>query len=83
MSQSYEELLSQVRGGRQVTADSRKAAPGCVFVAVRGATEDGTKHVPQAVKAGATAVVTDESAPEPQGYTGRPLGNGLRPGAHG
>ena len=37
MSQSYEELLSQVRGGRQVTADSRKAAPGCVFVAVRGA----------------------------------------------
>ena len=38
MSQSYEELLSQVRGGRQVTADSRKAAPGCVFVAVRGAT---------------------------------------------
>ena len=25
MSQSYEELLSQVRGGRQVTADSRKA----------------------------------------------------------
>ena len=64
MSQSYEELLSQVRGGRQVTADSRKAAPGCVFVAVRGATEDGTKYVPQAVKAGATAVVADESAPE-------------------
>ena len=48
MSQSYEELLSQVRGGRQVTADSRKAAPGCVFVAgrykVRAPGREGRSH---------------------------------------
>lgn len=64
MSQTYEELLHQVRGGRAVTADSRRVTPGCVFIAVRGATEDGTKYVPQAVKAGATAVVADAGAPE-------------------
>lgn len=40
-----------------VTADSRQATPGSLFVAVRGATVDGHRFIPDAVYRGATAVV--------------------------
>jgi UDP-N-acetylmuramoyl-L-alanyl-D-glutamate--2,6-diaminopimelate ligase len=45
-----------------VTHDSREAGPGTVFVALRGRHADGTAYAPQAVAAGAAAVVA-ETAP--------------------
>ncbi|MEZ4388456.1 MAG: UDP-N-acetylmuramoyl-L-alanyl-D-glutamate--2,6-diaminopimelate ligase [Candidatus Krumholzibacteriia bacterium] len=42
-----------------VVEDSRLAAPGTLFVAVTGAGADGHRFVPQAVAAGATAVLVD------------------------
>ena len=36
--------------------DSRKAAPGCLFIAVSGCGNDGRAYIPQAVAAGAAAV---------------------------
>ena len=50
---------------REVTAvvqDSRRAAPGSLFVAVRGFHSDGHRFIPQAVGQGAVAVVAEESA---------------------
>jgi UDP-N-acetylmuramoyl-L-alanyl-D-glutamate--2,6-diaminopimelate ligase len=45
-----------------ITEDSRTALPGSLFVARRGLTEDGRRFVPQAVEAGAVAVLTDDEA---------------------
>jgi UDP-N-acetylmuramoyl-L-alanyl-D-glutamate--2,6-diaminopimelate ligase len=39
-----------------VTDDSRRVLPGSLFVAVRGATVDGHRYIPQALAAGAAAV---------------------------
>ena len=50
---------------REVTAvvqDSRRAAPGSLFVAVRGFHSDGHQFIPQAVRQGAVAVVAEEEA---------------------
>ncbi len=47
-----------------VTEDSRRIQPGMVFVAYAGGSADGHAFIPQAVKAGAAAVVGErESAP--------------------
>ena len=43
-----------------VVYDSRKAAPGCLFVCLRGASSDGHRFAPQAVAAGAAAVLAEE-----------------------
>ena len=43
-----------------VVYDSRKAAPGTVFVAMRGQHADGTTFTPQAVARGAAVVVAEE-----------------------
>ena len=43
-----------------VVYDSRKAAPGTVFVAIRGQHADGITFTPQAVARGAAVVVTEE-----------------------
>lgn len=43
-----------------LTADSRQAAPGSVFVAVRGVHADGHRFIPAAVAAGARAVICEE-----------------------
>lgn len=52
----------QVRG---IAYDSRLVKPGDVFVAMRGESSDGNQFVPQAIAAGAAAVVTDSgSVPE-------------------
>jgi UDP-N-acetylmuramoyl-L-alanyl-D-glutamate--2,6-diaminopimelate ligase len=52
-----------------VTHDSRQVVPGTVFVGLRGLKADGAAFVPQAIAAGAAAVVTDAppdgSAPVP------------------
>src|ERR1700719_2228891 len=49
-----------------VEYDSRRVKPGCVFVAIRGETSDGSRFIDQAIKAGAVAVVTDSPAEKPR-----------------
>ena len=46
-----------------VVYDSRKAAPGCAFVAVAGYATDGNRFIPMAMEKGAAVVVT---AKEPE-----------------
>ena len=46
-----------------VCYDSRKAGPGCLFVAVTGMAVDGHRFIPAAVQAGASVVVC-EHAPD-------------------
>lgn len=41
-----------------VVYDSRKAAPGCLFVAITGFATDGNRFIPMALEKGAAAVVT-------------------------
>jgi UDP-N-acetylmuramoyl-L-alanyl-D-glutamate--2,6-diaminopimelate ligase len=45
-----------------VTHDSRHVRPGAIFVALRGLKADGAAFVPQAVAAGASAVVAEQDA---------------------
>jgi UDP-N-acetylmuramoyl-L-alanyl-D-glutamate--2,6-diaminopimelate ligase len=45
-----------------VTYDSRRVTPGMVFVAVPGLKADGLQFVPQAIAAGAAAIVTEQPA---------------------
>ena len=55
------EVLAQ-SGDAPVTGveyDSRKLKPGNVFVAMRGETSDGNRYIDQAIRQGATAIVTD------------------------
>jgi UDP-N-acetylmuramoyl-L-alanyl-D-glutamate--2,6-diaminopimelate ligase len=47
-----------------VTHDSRAAAPGVVFVAIRGQRTDGATFARAAEAAGAVAVVSEDAAPE-------------------
>ena len=44
-----------------VTDDSRSVSPGSLFVAVKGERVDGHKYVGQAIKAGAAAIVGQDS----------------------
>jgi len=46
-----------------VTHDSRRAAPGSLFVALRGLKADGAAFAPQAIAAGAVAVVAEHAPP--------------------
>lgn len=58
MERDFGELLAACRAGhREVRSDSRRVRPGDIFVAVPGASEDGARFIPQAVAAGASAVV--------------------------
>ena len=54
-----------VHGDQQVsvsaiTADSRRAGPGALFVAYRGLGADGHRYIPDAVRRGAVAVVGEQ-----------------------
>jgi UDP-N-acetylmuramoyl-L-alanyl-D-glutamate--2,6-diaminopimelate ligase len=56
--------LDQVKGSKEieitgVCANSKLVAPGNLFIAKRGKLEDGTKYIPEAIAAGAKAVLTD------------------------
>src|SRR6478736_2731391 len=42
-----------------VTHDSRRVVPGTIFVALRGLKADGIAFVPQAIEAGAVAIVSE------------------------
>ena len=44
-----------------VEYDSRRVGPGSLFVAMQGGSTDGNRYIAQAVKAGATAVITDSA----------------------
>src|SRR6476469_3265954 len=48
-----------------VSADSRSIKPGDLFVAVAGARADGLEFLPQALAAGAAAVMAERSPPVP------------------
>ena len=52
-----------------VTNDSRRARPGTIFVALRGLKADGASFAPQAIAAGASAVVAEDV---PAGQAGVP-----------
>ncbi len=43
-----------------ITDDSREARPGALFVAIRGVHTDGHRHIPDALKRGAVAVIAEE-----------------------
>src|SRR5246127_1429583 len=45
-----------------VEYDSRRVAPGSLFVAMRGETTDGNRYIEQALARGAAAIVTDSAA---------------------
>jgi UDP-N-acetylmuramoyl-L-alanyl-D-glutamate--2,6-diaminopimelate ligase len=48
---------------QRVTGDSRTVRPGDLFFALRGAKSDGLSYVPEAMRRGAVAVVSDRPAP--------------------
>jgi len=47
-----------------ISIDSRKVQPGMLFAALKGENADGFDYIPQAVAAGAVAVMSDRPAPE-------------------
>jgi UDP-N-acetylmuramoyl-L-alanyl-D-glutamate--2,6-diaminopimelate ligase len=47
-----------------VVFDSRKAVPGCLFVAVKGTQVDGHDYIAKAIALGATAVVVEDLPPD-------------------
>ena len=52
------DTTTRVRG---VTSDSRRVAPGDLFVAISGGANDGAAFVPQAIAKGALAVLSDRA----------------------
>jgi len=56
--------IQEIKGSKEVeitgiSADSRTVAPGNLFIAKKGGSFDGTQFIPQAISAGAAAVLTD------------------------
>ncbi len=47
-----------------ITTDSRQAAGGCLFAAIRGERTDGHKFIPSVLEAGALCVITEKDPPE-------------------
>lgn len=52
-----------------ITEDSREAAPGCLFVAVPGTTDDGHRYIADAIARGAAAVAVEQMDHVPPGVT--------------
>lgn len=50
-----------------ITADSRTVKPGYLFAAIKGASSDGNDYIPQAVKAGAIAILSAHHHDLPEG----------------
>jgi UDP-N-acetylmuramoyl-L-alanyl-D-glutamate--2,6-diaminopimelate ligase len=58
--------LTEVHGSTDVACerivfDSRRAGPGCVFVALKGATTDGHEFIDQVIENGCTTVVCEQA----------------------
>ncbi len=56
--------VKEVRGSKDVIitglcANSKVVAPGNLFVAKKGRVDDGAQYIPEAISAGATAILTD------------------------
>src|ERR1700733_5653304 len=56
--------VHQVRGSKEIEitgicANSKLVAPGNLFVAKKGRSVDGAQFIPEAISAGATAIITD------------------------
>lgn len=47
-----------------IACDSRKTAPGALFVALRGAAADGNQFVAQAIERGAVVIASEQPRPE-------------------
>lgn len=59
------QVLRRMGGDPEITGveyDSRRIAPGALFVAMRGETTDGNRYIEKAIARGAMAVVTDSAA---------------------
>ena len=56
-----------------LTADSRAVAPGFLFAALPGTSQDGRRFIAEAVARGATAVLAPEGTDWPAGVPPRPL----------
>lgn len=79
MTKSLREILesvktSSVHGNLDVeicgiTSDSRRVAPGMLFVAVRGVNVDGHNYISAAISAGATAIVAEDYREDCEGVT--------------
>lgn len=79
MTKSLREILksvktSSVHGNLDVeicgiTSDSRKVAPGMLFVAVRGVNVDGHNYISAAISAGAAAIVAEDFREDCDGVT--------------
>ena len=66
LGELFREADAGGQGGLRIsglTADSRKVAPGSVFVAIPGNKADGAAFIPQAVGAGAVAIVGEDERP--------------------
>jgi UDP-N-acetylmuramoyl-L-alanyl-D-glutamate--2,6-diaminopimelate ligase len=56
--------VQQIKGSKEtiitgVCANSKLVAPGNLFIAKKGKSHDGTRYIPEAVAAGASAILTD------------------------
>lgn len=79
MTKSLREILesvktSSVHGNLDVeicgiTSDSRRVAPGMLFVAVRGVNVDGHNYISAAISAGAAAIVAEDYREDCEGVT--------------
>lgn len=56
---------TSVSGFRLAVVDSRRAVPGCLFAALRGARDDGHRYVADAVANGAVAVLVEREVTLP------------------
>ncbi len=62
-----------------LSADSRAVKPGFLFVAVPGTKADGSAYIPQALAAGAVAVMAEQAPPAlPDGIAFVPVANARR-----
>lgn len=60
----------------EVVYDSRKAAPGAVFVCMKGTKVDSHRFIPQVLEAGTTVLVVEEQVETPEGVTVIQVENG-------
>jgi UDP-N-acetylmuramoyl-L-alanyl-D-glutamate--2,6-diaminopimelate ligase len=61
-------VLTQDISVRNIRYDSRKVAPGDMFVALRGTVENGHRYIDQAIAAGASVVVLDDDGARPDTF---------------